>query len=104
MAIELTTVFKTRDFDVDEAARYAARLESALGDVLLEERMAGITAYFVAANGDSNSLRVGMRFEDMAEEHLESTASEMLDLAVAKAEADPVKHQLKKLSSQLVSA
>lgn len=108
MAIELTTIFKVPHIRAADAAVFACHLEEALGKILEEEKMAGITAYFVSPAGKSNALKVGMRFEDMNEDYLSDTASEMLGLAVERVDHSGTETTLHspimKLSSQLVSA
>lgn len=108
MAIELTTVFKVRELRVEEATHFADQLESALGDILEEEKIADVSAYFVSAVAGTNSIRVGLRFENMRQEFMSETAADVLEMAVQRVELqdDPSssKHQLKRLSSELVSA
>lgn len=108
MAIELTTVFKVRDLNAEEATTFADQLESALGDVLEEEKIADVSAYFVSAVGGTNSIRVGLRFENMRQEFMSETAADVLDMAVQRVElqerSNSSRHMLKRLSSELVSA
>jgi len=64
-------------------SHYASLLEDALVEALKEHP--AITAYFVAADADSDEVRVGLRFEGMEAKYIEDTADEVLDAAISKA-------------------
>lgn len=114
MAIELTIVLKARNIVPGESAAFAQELENAIGQVLEEERIVAIPAYFVSNSQGTSSFRIGLRFDGISEKLIEATARDVIETALRKLErgdngaaSRAFAHRqpnVKRLSSQLVSA
>lgn len=103
MAVELTTRLHLEDVGHINTERAAEIFEGALRQALAEEQMPGITAYFVKPVLLRESLEVGLRFEDIVDDEIESLASDVLDRAIALSRESHVS-DMRRTSSMLVGA
>lgn len=106
MAVELTTVVGVNERADLSFAELAERLDGAVPAAIVELGMGDVSAYFVTPDWGTKHLQVGLRFERMDPQHIESVADEILELAfkIAASGESSGTSDVRRLRSQLVSA
>jgi hypothetical protein len=102
VAVELTTVVRVEGASTDSLESLAKNLEDAVATAINDLGMAAVTAYFVVP--ERSQLQVGLRFEGMAPENIEGTATDVLEHAIQIATSVEHKSEVRRVRSQLVSA
>lgn len=80
VAMDLTTTVRFPGVDSSSAAEIAVELDAALRHEISDQGAAAIKAYFVRPLGET--VQVGLRFEGMIADHVESTADDVLRAAL----------------------